>query len=108
MQVHIKDRTFSSMYSSYSVRLMSTTSLIAKWIAGMSISAVPFGVLGSIPSENFFFQDANQLMFCSNDWVFVWYDYSNIEVYLHEIWGSNFFSCQCSFTGALVLGVRTF
>ena len=51
VQVHIKGRTFYSMYSPYCGGLTVATSLIAKWIAGMSISAFLLGVLGSIPSE---------------------------------------------------------
>ena len=71
MQVHIKDRTFSSMYLSYSGWLMIARSLIAKWIAGMFKGAILLGVLGSIPSE-FLFLDASQSMLHSNAWEFFW------------------------------------
>ena len=98
---------FSSMCSSYSVWLMINASLIAEWLAGVSISAFPLGVLGSIPSENLFL-DASQLMSHSNFWEFFGHDYSNVVLCLHAIWGSKSFSCRWSSTGVLVLKVATF
>ena len=76
MQVHIKDRTFCSMYSPYCGGLTVATSLVAKWIAGMSISAVALGVLGSIPSQ-FYFSKVSQFMCRSDDLGFFGYDHSN-------------------------------
>ena len=91
---------FSSMYSPYSEWLMIATSLIAKWIGGMSISAFPLGVLGSIPSE-FLFPGASQPIFHSHAGEFFGYDYSNGELCLHANWGTKSWRCIWSFLGGV-------